>query len=173
MRKCACLLGWVAQAGLAWAATVPGVRFEPVPAVIRAGQRAVLRITLGVAAALLIVLAILCWLPWGAIRELAAQMDSQLPPEQGHQLTVYSVRCAGGLAAWVGVLVLLPTANPRRYAAVIDVSIGMLVVLALVAALLGSHLHVPAILYLGGAMLCGLLATVLGALRGAATYRGY
>ena len=44
MKKSACLLCWLVQIGLSWAATVPGVRFEAVPAVIRAGQRATIRI---------------------------------------------------------------------------------------------------------------------------------
>jgi hypothetical protein len=137
----------------------------------RGRQRGLLRITLGVAVGLLGALAVVCWLPWEAVGGLCRWLGGAWPAE--HRAGVYLLRGAGGLAAWVAGLLCLPVANPRRYAGVIDVSIGMLVVLAVVAALLGAHLRLPAVLYLGTTIACGLLAATLGALRGAATFRPY
>ena len=137
----------------------------------RAKQQALLRCTLGAAAVLLLFAAVVCWLPWPAVGWLSEWIGGQAPAEE--PLAVYMLRGTGALAGWVSVLLFLPVANPRRYAGVIDVSIGMLVVLALVAALLGTNLRVPPVLYLGIAIVSGLLAATLGALRGAATYRAY
>ena len=137
----------------------------------KARQRTMLRGTLAVAAGLHLIVALVCCLPWSTVVGLCDKLSIEAPPEQ--QSTTLMVRGIAALAAWVGVLLLLPVLNPRRYTGVIDVSIGMLVVLALVVALLGSHLKVAPALYLTGTMIYGLLATLLGALRGAASYRAY
>ena len=137
----------------------------------KAQQRTMLRVALGVTAGVHLLVALVCFLPWEAVRGLCSGLGAECPPQQ--QSTILLIRGAGALAAWVGVLVLLPVFNPRRYTGVIDVSIGMLVILALVTALLGSHVKVAPALYLSVTILYGLLATFLGALRGAATYRSY
>ena len=141
----------------------------------KAQQRTMLRVALGATAAVHLLAALVCFLPWGPVHALCERLWSEDPPEKQQQQrsTILLLRGAGALSAWVGVLVLLPAFNPRRYTGVIDVSIGMLVLFALLAALLGSHVKAPPALYLSVTILYGLLATFLGALRGAATYRSY
>jgi hypothetical protein len=137
----------------------------------RARQRTMLRVTLAVTGGLHLLMTVLCCMPWGAVQGLCRALGTA--PLLESQTTILLLRWAAALTAWVGFTTLLPVVNPRKYTGVIDVSIGMLVVLSLAAALLGWHVNAPPPLYLTAAIVYGLLAALLGALRGAASYRAY
>jgi hypothetical protein len=137
----------------------------------RARQQTVLRVTLAATAGLHLVLAICCCLPWEAVEGICRALGTNELPKS--KATTLLLRWAAALAFWVALATALPVVNPRKYSGVIDVAIGMLVVLSLASALLGWQVGAPPALYLSGAIVCGLLAALLGALRGAAAYRSY